>query len=71
MAVVVEVADDGHADAELIQRLDDLGHRARGLFGVHGDAHQFRAGLGQRHHLVDRRRTSAVSVLVIDWTTIG
>ena len=56
VAVVVKVADDGHADAEFIERIDDFGHRARGVFGVDGDAHQFRAGLGQRHHLIDRRR---------------
>ena len=45
MAVVVEVADDGHAHAELVQGLDDLGHRGGGLVGVDGDAHQLGAGL--------------------------
>ncbi len=56
VAVVVEVADDGHADAELVERVDDLRHGGGGLLGVHGDAHQFGAGARQRHHLVDGGR---------------
>ena len=38
VAVVMEVADDGHADAEFIERLHDLGHSLGGGFGVDGDA---------------------------------
>src|ERR1039457_6884951 len=53
VTVVVEVADDGDRDAELAQGIDDPGHRGGSLFGVHGDADQFRTGAGQRHHLVD------------------
>ena len=55
VAVVMEVADDGNAAAELVQGLDDARHRARGLLRVDRDAHQLRASLRQRHHLVDRR----------------
>ena len=44
----------GHAHAELVQRLDDLRHRLRGSLRVDRDAHQFRAGLRQRHHLIHR-----------------
>ena len=52
MAVVVEIADDRHAHAELVERLGDLRNRRGGLFGVDGDADQLRAGLRQRHHLI-------------------
>ena len=45
----------GHADAEFIERLDDLRHGGGGFVGVDGDAHQLRAGIGQRHHLIDGR----------------
>ncbi len=55
MAVVMEIADDGHPDAELVDGLDDLGHGLRGIVGVDGDAHQLRACIGQRHHLIHRR----------------
>ena len=54
VAVVVEVADDGHARTEQAHRLDDLGNGCRGVLRVDGDAHQLRAGSGKRHHLVDR-----------------
>ena len=53
VAVVVEVADDGDADAEFVERVDDFGDGLGGGFGVDGDAHQLGAGLGQRHHLID------------------
>ncbi len=63
VAVIVEVADDGDAHAELLQRIDDPGHRGGGLLGIHGDAHQFRAGARQRHHLVDGgRRVGGIGV---------
>ena len=45
----------GHAHAELVERLDDLGNRARGFVGVDRDAHQLGAGVGQRHHLIHGR----------------
>ena len=53
VAVVVEVADDGDADAEFVERVDDFGDGLGGGFGVDGDADQLGAGLGQRHDLVD------------------
>ena len=53
VAVVMEVADDGHADAELVERVDDFRDGLGGGFGVDGDAHQFGAGVRQRHHLID------------------
>jgi hypothetical protein len=44
--------------------------RGSGLGGVDGDVDELRAGVGERLNR-DRRRMSAVSVLVIDCTTIG
>jgi len=44
VAVIVEVADDGHARAELVQRVNDPGHGGGRLLGVDGDADQLRAG---------------------------
>ena len=55
VAVVVEVADDGNADALLVELLDDVGNGRGSLVVVHGDAHQFRPGAGQRRHLLHRR----------------
>ena len=55
MAVVVEVADDGDADAEFIESVDDFGNGLRGGFGIDSDADQLGAGLCQRHHLIDGR----------------
>ncbi len=53
VAVVVEVADDGDADAEFVERVDDLGDGLGGGFGVDSDAHELGAGLGERHDLID------------------
>ena len=55
VAVVVEIADDGHAHAELIERIDDSRHGGGGGFGIHGHADQLRTGARQRHHLIDGR----------------
>ena len=55
MPVVVEVADDGHADALLVELLDDVGNGRRSLVIVHGNAYQFRSGAGQRRHLLHGR----------------
>jgi hypothetical protein len=56
VAVIVEIADDGHADAELLERIDDFRKRCRRVFGIDRHADQLRAGLRQRHHLIDRGR---------------
>src|ERR1043166_794914 len=53
VAVVMEVANDGHAHAELGAGLDDLGYGGGGGFGVDRDAHQLASGAGERHDLVD------------------
>ena len=53
--VVVEVADDGHADALLVELLDDVGNGCGRLVIVHGDAHQFRPGAGQCRDLLHGR----------------
>ena len=53
MAVVVEVADDGHRHAEAIEAVDDVGHGRGGGVIVDGDAHQFGAGAGQGGTLPD------------------
>ena len=44
----------GTRTPNLSQAVHDLGDGRGRLFGIHGDAHQFRAGARQRHHLVDR-----------------
>jgi hypothetical protein len=61
VAVVVEVADDGDAEAALVKALDDVRNGCGGVLIVDRDANDLRA----------RERTSAVSVLVIDCTTTG
>ena len=53
VAVVVEIADARHGDAESGAGIHDPRDRGGGGFGVHGDANQFRPGARQRHHLVD------------------
>jgi hypothetical protein len=45
----VEVADDGHVDAEAVEAVDDVRHSGGGGVVVDGDAHQFGAGARQRH----------------------
>ena len=72
VAVVVEVADDGHAQAALLQALDDVRHGGCRVLVVDRDAHDLRAGKSQGRDLFDGAiATSAVSVLVIDCTTTG
>jgi len=66
MAVVMEVADHGDIDVG-----DDRRYGAGRLIGVHRHTHQLAAGGMQSAHLGSRSATSAVSVLVIDWTAIG
>ena len=71
VADVVEVADERHRHAELAEPFLDVRHRGRCLVTVDRNAHQFGAGGRQRRHLPGGASTSAVSVLVIDCTTIG
>ena len=47
VAVVVEVADDGHVHTESPHLADHLGDGGRGRFRIHGDAHELRSGMGQ------------------------
>jgi hypothetical protein len=49
----------------------DVRHGGRGLVAVDRDAHDLRAGARQRATCATVPSTSAVSVLVIDCTTIG
>ena len=56
VAVVVEVAHDGHAQAALVEALDDVGHGGRGGVVVHRDADDLRAGQGQGRNLFDGPR---------------
>ena len=71
VAVVVEVADQRHVDAHRGEPLADVRHGGGGLVAVDGDAHELGAGARQRRDLATVASTSAVSVLVIDCTTIG
>jgi hypothetical protein len=56
VAVVVEVADDGHAQAALVQAFDDVRNGRGGLLVVHRDAHDLRAGQRQGRYLFDGAR---------------
>ena len=56
MSVVMEVADDGHADALLVESLDDLGDGRGGVVVVDRDAHEFGAGARQSRDLLDGPR---------------
>ena len=47
VAVVVEVADDGHAEAALLETVHDVRHGGGGVLVVDGDAHNLRAGKGE------------------------
>ena len=71
VAVVVEVADDGGVPAFGADAFDDVGNGFGGVIVVDGDADQLGAGASQGGDLLDGGSTSAVSVLVIDWTTTG
>ena len=55
VAVVVEVADDGHVDAAIAQAPDQLGHRGGRLARIDGDAHQLAAGGGEQRALLGGR----------------
>ena len=52
----MEVANDGDAHAELVERFNDARNGLGRIFRVHRDAHQLGPGLGQSHHLIDGRR---------------
>ena len=71
VAVVVEVADDGRGPALFADAFDDVGNGLGCVVVVDGDADELRAGAGERGDLLDGASMSAVSVLVIDWTTTG
>ena len=53
VAVVVEVADDGHAQAALFEAFDDGWNGGRGVFVVDRDAHDLGAGERERRNLLD------------------
>ncbi len=75
VAVVVKIADDGRVAARVQQPLLDFGHGGRRFRHVHGDADEFRSGLGEfeallrgggdvggvgvGHRLDDHRRAAA------------
>jgi hypothetical protein len=54
MAVVVEVADERHADAQVVELAADLGDSRGGRVVVDGDAHQLGSRMCQRGHLQSR-----------------
>ena len=63
VAVVVEVADDRHVDAEAADLADHLGDGRGRLLGVDRDPHELRAGVGQPRDL-DRGRVGVGRVRV-------
>ena len=54
VADVVEVADQRHVDAALVEAFADVRHGRRGFVAVDRDAHELGAGAGKRCHLRDR-----------------
>src|SRR6185437_15001780 len=71
MSVVVEVADDGNVDPDSLQTLDDVWHRLRSGIIVDRDAYNSEPARASAATCVIVPEISAVSVLVIDWTTTG
>ena len=72
VAVEMKIADQRHGAAERIEPVADMRHRGGRLGGIDGDAHQLRArARPARAPGCAVAATSAVSVLVIDCTTIG
>src|SRR5690606_39707227 len=51
VADVVEIADDGHRDADAGQPVANAGNGLGGLVAVDGDTDQLGAGTRQRRHL--------------------
>jgi hypothetical protein len=71
VAVEVEIADQRHAQPSRRAAARMPAHRAAASAVVDGDAHELGARLGEARTCATVAATSAVSVLVIDWTTIG
>jgi hypothetical protein len=71
MAVVVEIADQRHVAAHRVEPRADFRDLARRLGSVDGDAHQLRARAPRSNTWRAVDSASAVSVFVIDCTTIG
>ena len=71
MSVEVKVADQAAPCRPARRVFRGWRNRRRGFRGVDGDADELRSGVGQRFDLATVAAMSAVSVLVIDWTTIG
>ena len=70
VADVVEVADQRHVAADAVEPLADLRDSGRRFVAVDGDADELGARARQGGDLADGcHRLSAVSVLVMDWTT--
>ena len=55
MANIMEITDQRNRHIMLEQTLFDMRDGSGGLLAVNGNAHQFRSGTGQRHHLFDGR----------------
>ena len=53
VSVVVEVADDGHANAEAVEAVNDGSDGGSGSVVVHGDADEFGAGASKGRDLAD------------------
>ena len=56
VAVVVEITDDGDADAAFVESLHDGGNSSGSFLVVHRDAHDFGAGEGEGLDLLDGAR---------------
>jgi len=67
----MEVADQRRGDAALAQAVADMRYGGRGFLAVDRDPHQFGAGAARAATWAMVPSMSAVSVLVIDCTTIG
>ncbi len=70
MADIVEVADQRHIVAHFAEPVANMGHRRCRFGPVDGDSHELRPRLMKFGNLPAVASTSAVSVLVMDWTAM-
>jgi len=70
MAVVVEVADDGDADAEFVERVDDFGTAWAAASVLTVTRTSSEPAWASAMTWLTVEAVSAVSVLVMDWTTM-
>ena len=53
VSVIVEITDNRDANPEFVEGFNDSRHGPRGFLRVDRNADKLRAGIGERHHLID------------------